>query len=744
MRTSSILLVTSAVAAAMSVGHAQTTAGTSATIVVPVIAQTPSFGSEVMVYNPNGGAITVTPVFYDAQNTGSPGPKPCTSLSIGANVTRTFTLPAQCALPAGSNFGLLVLSETTGTNRFYGYARTQTPQGVGFSTEGFPIENFNDQLQHAIGLKRVAASGGLPANQTNCFVATLGDGVSYELRLFDGTTNVQLGSTLSGSLAAFQQYRYLDVFALAGVAAGDKTNVRAQFTNLTGNKKKLIGFCTVQENTTFSADFRIAKSYGGTPQNAFVQGGNSFGTTGLLGTNDNQPLEIRVNGQRVARYEPSVSSPNAITGHPNNGGDSALSGQMIGGGGTAGDSCFDSQSGLNNRSCANRSTADFTTIAGGYSNAAIGFAAVVSGGEGNTASGVEAVVAGGSGNTASGRWNAIGGGAANNASAEFTTVAGGHSNIASLDFASVGGGEDNVASGGRATVAGGTSNTASNSVSTVGGGISNTASGPGATVAGGSQNAASGAFATVGGGSGNVADGPYSMVPGGLSSVAFMSYSFAAGRRAKATTVGSFIWADSQNFDFQPSVNNFFGARATGGVGFTVAINPANGAVSQYCNLLPGVVSWQCTSDRNAKENFVAVDSKKVLEQLVAMPLSTWNFKGADPAVRLLGPTAQDFKAAFGLGNDDKSIIATNLHGVALAAIQGLNAIVEANEANVKALLADKDEEIRAQRRELATLRERVAELEDLRLNIASIEATLRTLRAAAANSPADATVAAR
>jgi len=207
------------------------------------------------------------------------------------------------------------------------------------------------------------------------------------------------------------------------------------------------------------------------------------------------------------------------------------------------------------------------------------------------------------------------------------------------------------------------------------------------------------------------------------------AWATAAGRRAKATTVGSFIWADSQNFDFQPSVNNFFGARATGGVGFTVAINPANGAVTQYCNLLPGVASWQCTSDRNAKENFAAVDSRKVLEQLVAMPLSTWNFKGADPRIRLLGPTAQDFHAAFGLGNDDKTIVGTNLHGVALAAVQGLHEIVQANEAQMRVLLADKDDQIRAQGRELATLRERLAELEELRGEMSSIQATLRALR---------------
>jgi hypothetical protein len=34
---------------------------------------------------------------------------------------------------------------------------------------------------------------------------------------------------------------------------------------------------------------------------------------------------------------------------------------------------------------------------------------------------------------------------------------------------------------------------------------------------------------------------------------------------------------------------------------------------------------------------------------------------------------AQDFKAAFGLGNDDRSIGTVDSEGVALAAIQGLN-----------------------------------------------------------------------
>jgi len=70
----------------------QTTAGTSATIVVPVIAQTASFASDVTVYNPNAASINVNAVFYDAQNTASPGPKACTSLAVGANVSKGFTV----------------------------------------------------------------------------------------------------------------------------------------------------------------------------------------------------------------------------------------------------------------------------------------------------------------------------------------------------------------------------------------------------------------------------------------------------------------------------------------------------------------------------------------------------------------------------------------------------------------------------------------------------------------------------
>lgn len=90
------------------------------------------------------------------------------------------------------------------------------------------------------------------------------------------------------------------------------------------------------------------------------------------------------------------------------------------------------------------------------------------------------------------------------------------------------------------------------------------------------------------------------------------------------------------------------------------------------------------------------------------MPLFSWNYEGADPALRMLGPTAQDFHAAFGLGGADKTIASGNRDGVALAAIQGLNAKLEVK-------LAVRDAEVAALRAELAEMRSLRAELTSLR-----------------------------
>ena len=85
-----------------------------------------------------------------------------------------------------------------------------------------------------------------------------------------------------------------------------------------------------------------------------------------------------------------------------------------------------------------------------------------------------------------------------------------------------------------------------------------------------------------------------------------------------------------------------------------------------------GGSGWSCTSDKNAKENFRTINPEEVLNSLAKMPIATWNMKGDKSKTLRLGPTAQDFKKAFGLGNDDKTITTSDAQGVAMAAIQGL------------------------------------------------------------------------
>jgi hypothetical protein len=79
-------------------------------------------------------------------------------------------------------------------------------------------------------------------------------------------------------------------------------------------------------------------------------------------------------------------------------------------------------------------------------------------------------------------------------------------------------------------------------------------------------------------------------------------------------------------------------------------------------------------SDRNKKEHFAAIDNAEILDKVSALQITTWNYKEQDDAVRHLGPMAQDFKAAFGLGSTDKSIFTIDADGVALASIQALRA----------------------------------------------------------------------
>jgi hypothetical protein len=78
-------------------------------------------------------------------------------------------------------------------------------------------------------------------------------------------------------------------------------------------------------------------------------------------------------------------------------------------------------------------------------------------------------------------------------------------------------------------------------------------------------------------------------------------------------------------------------------------------------------------SDRNKKESFESVDKSEVLRKLDDLRITTWRYKSDPAGARHLGPVAQDFKAAFGLGARDDSIFLVDADGVALTAIQALS-----------------------------------------------------------------------
>jgi hypothetical protein len=82
--------------------------------------------------------------------------------------------------------------------------------------------------------------------------------------------------------------------------------------------------------------------------------------------------------------------------------------------------------------------------------------------------------------------------------------------------------------------------------------------------------------------------------------------------------------------------------------------------------------TWANGSDVNSKENFTAVDGNELLEQIAQLSITRWNYKGNNKAEHI-GPTAQDFKAAFGVGANDKTISTIDPSGIALAAIKALN-----------------------------------------------------------------------
>ncbi|HEY0006761.1 MAG TPA: tail fiber domain-containing protein [Pyrinomonadaceae bacterium] len=134
---------------------------------------------------------------------------------------------------------------------------------------------------------------------------------------------------------------------------------------------------------------------------------------------------------------------------------------------------------------------------------------------------------------------------------------------------------------------------------------------------------------------------------------------------------GTFIWSDGSATasadTFRNTANNEFAARATGGFRFRTNLGGTTG-----CNLPAGSGVFNCTSSRYTKQNFLAVSGEDVLSRLRVIPVTTWNYISEGQQVRHMGPMAEDFFQAFGLGTGNTSIGVQDLAGVSLAAVKAL------------------------------------------------------------------------
>jgi len=169
-------------------------------------------------------------------------------------------------------------------------------------------------------------------------------------------------------------------------------------------------------------------------------------------------------------------------------------------------------------------------------------------------------------------------------------------------------------------------------------------------------------YATVGGGDANSADGFGSTVGGGVLEL--------KNSTASPALFGAINFNDSANsYAGQISYNTSDNGLhfRTGGTDDRMKLNAAGLTVNG---------TFVSASDRNSKENFSRIDSRDLLEKVVSLPVTEWNYK-QDIASKHIGPMAQDFYAAFGVGPDDKHIATIDEGGVALAAIQGLNQKLE-------------------------------------------------------------------
>jgi hypothetical protein len=390
---------------------------------------------------------------------------------------------------------------------------------------------------------------------------------------------------------------------------------------------------------TFSAAGGGASS-GGTAWGLAGNAGTAAGSN-FVGTTDDQPLEVHVNGQRAMRFEPTgFGAPNVIGGSSNNYADTGEGATIAGGysntmqfgsvnstigGGSYNTMNFDVTAAVIAGGSANNIdyNANYSAIGGGFGNNAFQSSYVfIGGGESNRV------------DPASG-WSVIGGGSNNYLNALYAVIEGGASNsiAANCPYSDISGGESNALgasfSADHMTIAGGRNNLIQDSsFSAIGGGVGNTISGSAwSVIAGGFSNMIANQGGTIGGGLGNVS-GYYATVPGGANNMATGDYSFAAGRHAQATNAGCFVWNDSRGGGFGSTGENQFIINAIGGVGINAqpidgsSLNVSNGLSTDNLTVDASISCFTISSSSGSFSNHVSVNTLTAISNISAATVS--------------------------------------------------------------------------------------------------------------------------
>ncbi len=96
--------------------------------------------------------------------------------------------------------------------------------------------------------------------------------------------------------------------------------------------------------------------------------------------------------------------------------------------------------------------------------------------------------------------------------------------------------------------------------------------------------------------------------------------------------------------------------------------------------------SYLQKSSRTFKENITLVDTQSILEKVISLPIAEWEYKTDESDQRHMGPMAEEFAAAFQLGQDSRYISVADMAGVTMAAVKALASQVDTKNAELQNL----------------------------------------------------------